>query len=122
MGSYSFTNEQLVLISKFNRFQLASWVKNLLANAGAGRGERMMAIINGLQRSLSKYSRGRSFDRVQDKMLAVLSKLEKWLRLEYVRVRTPEIITQFPNLAANPTAVKRKVHAEWEAYFKKRSY
>lgn len=123
MSRRDFTNEELLLISRMNRFQLASWLNAMLQGAGKRRGEAAMEIIRGLQRALARYSEGvAKFDRVQDKMLAVLGKLEKWLRLEYVRVRTPEIIAHNPKLANNPPAVKIKIQSEWESWFKRRSY
>lgn len=123
MARYDFTNEQLILVSMMNRNQLASWLNKLLGSAGKRRGEGTMDIIHGLQRALSTYSkRVGKFDRVQDKMLAILGKLEKWLRLDFVKNHTPDIIRCYPKLALNPEAVKRKVLADWENYFKRRSY
>lgn len=123
MATETFDRNQLIMVSRMNMVQLASWVRKIVRGTGDRRGERIMDVIRGLQIALARYSHAvGKFDRVQDKMLAILSKLEKWLRLEYVRILTPEMIAKFPKLANDPTAIKHKVHAEWEQYFKRRSF
>ena len=123
MARYDFTENNLSMVSMMNRHQLAGWLHVLLKGSGSRRGERTMDIIRGLQCALSIHSkRVGKFDRVQDKMLAVLGKMEKWLRLEYVRIRMPEMIAMFPSFPNNPTEIKRRVQADWESYFKRNSY
>ena len=117
-----FCDNDLIMLSRLNRHQVAEWLRIKIRPYGARGADRTLDIIRNLQIALVHYSKKRQFDRVQSRMLGILSKFEKWARLEYYRVKTSEVLKDHPDWATEPEKVKMCIKANWENYFKARCY
>ena len=112
----------LQTLVRMSMFQLHDWLKVQVSPYGARAADRAMTILRNLQIALAKYSKGKEFDAVQDKMISVNAKIEKWIRGEYFRVKRIEIFRDRPDLIDKPEQVRQVLRENWEQYYTSRRY
>lgn len=84
--------------------------------------EQTMMLKNELQRAMSKYSVGKQgqFDRVQEKALAMMMKLEKWIKIAFIERELKYLKKNCPQLT--DAGRKSLARESWEKYNRKMSY
>lgn len=117
-----FDQATLVLVARMPRERLAEWVRLQTRPYGVRAADRALDIIKNLQIALHTYSKTHPYDFIQERMLKQLGRIEKWVRLEYERVKFQEIMRDRPDLIDDPKQIKRIVMTNWENYFKSRCY
>ena len=82
----------------------------------------VMKLKNELQRAMANYSKGKqgSFDSVQEKSLAMMVKIEKWLKSSFIEKQMKILRRNFPN--QTESGLKGQARVAWENYNTKWSY
>lgn len=71
---------ELILLSKMNMFQLHAVVKGKSF-------QQAFQFKRDVQKALAEYSKHHKYDRVQEKTIVILRKIEKWLHTAYVEYK-----------------------------------
>lgn len=98
-----YTQTEFILFTKMNRYQLADMLRGNSIDSA-------MNIRNNLQISMAEYARKHKYDHVQEKAIAITSKIEKWCKQRFLQHSNTKILP------------KKKALEIWEQYAKARSY
>lgn len=84
--------------------------------------EGAMFLKSDLQKAMAVYSKGKQgkLDRVQEKAIAMMMKLEKWVKLAFIEKQLNLLKKTHPGLTDQGR--KSIARNEWEKYNKKMSY
>lgn len=72
------------------------------------------------QQALAAYARHHKMDRVQEKSLAIITKIEKWARMAFVEKEIIKIRAGKPYVSFQ--AAKNEARGAWEHYNRRESY
>lgn len=117
-----YTETEMILISRMNMHQLATWLQKSVKSYGWRAPDKAMDILNALQRALASYAKTHSYDATQEKMLAIHSKIEKWIRLAFFESIRKTLLSETPDLVFRPKALKSLQKQRWEAFWLRRRY
>lgn len=111
-----FTENELLVLASWNRKQLYAFAK----------GKSVMAMLDfrrAVQKALASYSkRHRTFDEVKGNVLRLMAKVESWCRDAYFTDMRVRLISERPELATRPHAVKEILKNTWEKLVVTKSY
>lgn len=84
--------------------------------------EQTMMLKKDLQRAIAVYSKDKQgkFDAVQEKAIAMMMKIEKWIKQAFIEYELKKIERNYPNLTQQGR--KSMARESWERYNEKMSY
>ena len=110
------SNNDLFLISRMNMFQLHELIKGKTIHES-------LLLRKHLQIALAAYAKHTKYDRVQEKILVICQKIEKWCRLAYMKERLKLEVAKLPkDLKKKLYPQIRAVKNDFEILVKGNSY
>lgn len=109
------TQIEFLAISRWKMTDLARW-------CGAHSFRHAMDFKRSLQKALATYSRTHKYDAVQEKMIAIISKLEKWCKKAFIDKQMVTLMRWQPSLIDKPITAKAMARESWERLNSKASF
>jgi hypothetical protein len=110
-----FSEGELMLISTWDRKRLYAFAK----------GKSVMAMLDFrrvVHKALAAYARHHKYDEVQQNVVRLMSKVEGWCRDAYFTNMRIRVLSEKPELASRPAAVKEIIKKSWENLVARKSY
>lgn len=111
-----FSQSEVILLARLNRFQLANIVRGYTI-------DQLLNYRRDIQIAIAERARTQRYDAIQEKLLTICQKLEKWARLAFLRGKLGYDFGSAPKIIKERDVARaRKYKAEWEKIIMGRSY
>lgn len=84
--------------------------------------DHVMMLKNELQKAMTSYAKGKQggFDDIQAKSVAMMMKLEKWIKAAFIEKAMKRLKKDYPNFTE--AGIKSAAREDWEIYNREMSY
>lgn len=117
------TQSEFVKIASWPSHKLWKFCARLTEKLGhQGSVDHLMKLRREMQVELAKYSRGKTFDLIQENALILTEHMLRWCKDYFMLWATKDVIRRFPEKAKSVVSVKYLTRQMWEEFVKRFSY
>lgn len=115
MAVSEYSDNELIALSNYS-------INDLSAMMSGSSVHRAMNKRREIQKALANYSRKHKYDSVQENIIGIIAKIEKWCRAKYVRDVKRKFILTNSLCASNTRYAKIRSESSWNDYIKENSF
>lgn len=117
------TQSEFIKIASWTTAKLWVFCARLTEKLGhQGAVDHLMKLRREMQVELSRYSKGKTFDTIQENAVVLTENMLRWCKDYFMLWATKDVIRRFPEKAKNINSVKYVTREMWEQYVKRLSY
>ena len=117
------TQTDFIKIASWSEEKMFRYCIRLTQKLGhQGAVDHLMKLRLAMQKELSTYSKGKSFDFLQRNALVTIENILRWCKDYFMKWAVTEVIKKHPEKATSPVSIKYVARKMWEEYVKRWSY